>query len=312
MDFEMFKKELQEKISAAAKEWIGGEFINEGLFQTEEGCDIIFYPEGGLAGIAVNTMDHYAAFQAGWTMEAVVEAAFSTLKERFHEEKEKQVLEQMAVPENIVPVLVSGEVNKELLEEIPHITFQGMEIIFKFILEEPVDGMNVSCNVPRSYMEECGWDEERLLEIATHNQIYKDQLHVMPFKKMADTLLLGNDGDELGSDWEGIQEDSMKTVLITNSQRTYGAAGILDKDTLERISSIYGEDLYLLLPSIHECLAVPKGAMPLETLREMVWDMNQNLTERKEWLSDRVYVFERNTKEIRMAGEGQGEINGIK
>lgn len=303
MDFEMFKKELQEKISAMSKEWIGGEFINEGLFQTEEGEDIIFYPEGGLAGIAVNTMDHYAAFQAGWTMEAVVEAAFSTLKERLQEEKERQMLEQMAIPENIVPVLISREVNKELLEEIPHIAFQGMEVIFKFILPEPVDGMNISCNVPRSYMEECGWDEEGLLEIAMRNLIYKDQLHVMPFKKMANALLLGNGGDELESDWEGIREDPMKTVLITNSQRTYGAAGILDKDTLERISSIYGEDLYLLLPSIHECLAVPKGAMPLENLREMVRDMNRNLTAREEWLSDSVYVFDRNTKEVRLAGE---------
>ncbi len=307
MDFEMFKNVLQEKIKAAAKDWIGGEFINEGIFQTEEGNDIIFYPEGGLAGIAVNTLDHYAAFQAGGTMEAVMEAAFSTLKERYMEEKEKQLLERMAVPENIVPVLVSREVNKELLKKIPHISFQGMEIIFKFILLEPVDGMNVSCSVPRSYMEEYGWDEEKLLQIAMGNPIYKDQLHVMPFRKMADALILGEDGDHLESDWEGIQEDPMKTVLITNSQRTYGAAGILDQDTLERISSIYGEDLYLLLPSIHECLAVPKGDVPLENLQEMVWDMNQNLTAQEEWLSDRVYIFEKHTKVVRLADQ---EENG--
>lgn len=303
MDFEMFKIVLQEKISAMSEEWIGGKFINEGSFQTEEGKDIIFYPEGGLAGIAVNTMDYYAAFQDGRTMEAVVEAAFSTLGERLQEEKEKQMLEQMAIPENIVPVLISGEVNKELLEEIPHIALQEMEIIFKFILPEPVNGTNITCNVPRSYMEECGWDEERLLKIALCNHVYKDQIHVMPFKKMTDALLLGKDGDKLVSDWEGIQEEPMKVVLITNSQRTYGAAGILDKDTLERISSIYGEDLYLLLPSIHECLAVPKGDTPLEDLREMVWDMNQNFTARKEWLSDSVYVFDRHTKVIRQAGE---------
>lgn len=303
MDFEMFKKVLQEKISVMSKEWTGGEFIDEGLFQTEEGKDIIFYPEGGLAGITVNTMDHYAAFQAGWTMEAVVEAAFSKLKECFAEEKEGRLLEQMAVPENIVPVLVSREVNMDLLEKIPHIAFQGMEIIFKFILPELVDGMHVSCNVPRSYMEECGWDEGTLFKIAVCNEAFKSQIHVMPFKKMTDALLLGNNAVELGTDWDGIREDPMKIVLITNAQRTYGAAGILDYDTLQRISSIYGEDLYLLLPSIHECLAVPKGSMPLENLREMVWDMNQNLTARKDWLSDSVYIFDRHTKEVRLADQ---------
>lgn len=303
MDFEIFKDVLQGKIKNAAKGWIGGGFINEGSFQTEEGKDVIFYPEGGLAGIAVNTMDHYAAFQAGWTMEAVVGAALTTLKERFMKEKENYLLEQMAVPENIVPVLVSGEGNRELLKKIPHIAFQGMEIIFKFISLEQVDGMNVSCNVPRSYMEECGWDEKALLKTAMQNRLYKDQLHVMPFKKMTDALLLGNDGGELESDWEGIQEDPMKIVLITNSRRTYGAAGILDKNTLERISVIYGEDLYLLLPSIHEGLAVPKGAMPLENLQEMVWDMNQNLTAQEEWLSSSVYLYDRHTKAIRVAGE---------
>ncbi len=312
MDFEMFKKVLQEKVRALAKEEMGGGFINEGFFQTEKGKDIIFYPEGGLAGIAVHTMDHYAAFQAGWTMEAVVEAAFSELKERFVEEKEKRLLEQMAVPENIVPVLVSREVNRELLEKIPHIAFQGMEIIFKFILLEPVDGRHVSCSVPRSYMEECGWDEEKLFRIAMCNDAFKAQIHVMPFKKMTDALLLGDDADGLGSDWDGIREDPMKIVLLTNSLRTYGAAGVLDSDTLERISSIYGEDLYLLLPSIHECLAVPKGTMPLDHLREMVRDMNRNLTAREEWLSDSVYVFERHTKKIRMAGEEEEKIDGTK
>ena len=267
MDFERFKKELREGIITVAKEWTGGGFINEGTFQTEEGKDLIFYPEDGLAGIPVNTMDHYAAFQAGWEMEAVAEAAFTTLKEGH---QEQQLLERMAVPENIVPVLVSREVNRELLEKIPHIAFQGMEIIFKFILLEPVDGRHVSCSVPRSYMEECGWDEEKLFRIAMCNDAFKAQIHVMPFKKMTDALLLGDDADGLGSDWDGIREDPMKIVLLTNSLRTYGAAGVLDSDTLERISSIYGEDLYLLLPSIHECLAVPKGTMPLDHLREMV------------------------------------------
>lgn len=299
MDFEMFKKVLQEKISAAAKEWIGGEFINEGTFK-EEGNDIIFYPKDGLAGIPVNTMDHYAAFQAGWTMEAVTEAAFTALKESF---QEHQLLERMAVPENIVPVLIPRKGNEELLEEIAHIALGNMEIIFKFILLEPVDGMNISCSVPRSYMEECGWDEEKLLAVAMNNQAYRDEIHVMPFKKMTDALLIGNSGEGLGSDWEGLKEDPMKMVLITNSLRLYGAAGILDKDTMERISKIYGADMYILPASLHECLAVPKGTTELKNLQMMVQGINQEHTPGEEWLSDDVYVFDRSTGEIRMAGE---------
>ncbi len=31
--------------------------------------------------------------------------------------------------------------------------------------------------------------------------------------------------------------------------------------------------------------------------------MNRNLTTREEWLADSVYVFERHTKKIRIAGE---------
>lgn len=303
MDFKMFQEVLQKKISAAVKERIGGNFTIEEVGTGEGTGGIIFLPEGGLAGIAVNTMDYYAAFQAGRPMEEIVEEASATLKENVLDQAEKQVLERMAEPQNIVPVLIPREGNEELLEEIPHIAFGKMEIIFKFILLEPVDGMNVSCNVPTSYIEECGWDEERLLEVAMDSQMYKGQIHVMPFRQMADTLLMGNDGKELESDWDGIKEDSMKLVLITNSLRLYGAAEMLDKVMLERLSNIYSEDLYILPASIHECLAVPMGAMPLGNLQEMLQDINQNHLTREDWLSDDVYVFDRHTRDIRIAHE---------
>lgn len=297
MDFERFKEELREQVSAAAKEWNGGEFINEGTFK-EEGGDIVFHPEDGLAGIPVNTMDHYAAYQAGWTMDAVIEAAFTALKESF---QEQQLLERMAVPENIVPVLIPGKGNEELLEETAHIAFGNMEIIFKFILPEPVDGMNISCTVPKSYMEECGWDEEKLLSVAMGNQAYRGGIHVMPFKKMTDVLLLGGTGEDLESDWEGLKEDPLKIVLITNSLRLYGAAGILDKETTERISRIYGSDLYILPASLHECLAIPKGSTTVQNLLMMIQEINHHHPAGKEWLSDDVYVYDRDSGEVRLA-----------
>lgn len=308
MELEIFQKQLLEKIREAAEERIGEGYAFETEFKEDGVFITVTSRESGLAGITVNTVDYYAAFQAGRPMESVVEAAVSALNESLSEQKEQILLERMAKPENIVPVLLPGKGNAELLEKVPHKAFCNMEIIFKFMLPEPVDGMNVFCSVPRSYMEEQGWDEEKLLALAMGSRAYQEHLHAMPFRKMADALLTGKDADGLGSDWEGIKGDSMKMVLITNSLRTYGASGILDEDTVERISGIYGENLYLLLPSVHECLAVPEGAMPPEDLREMLQKMNQGNVSREEWLSDDVYIFDRRTKEIRIV-EGETKEN---
>lgn len=63
-------------------------------------------------------------------------------------------VEELFVPENIFPVLVPAKGNEGLLEEIPHIPFENLQVIFKFDLQSFVGGGYSECN--KSLHEKAG------------------------------------------------------------------------------------------------------------------------------------------------------------
>ena len=61
-------------------------------------------------------------------------------------------------------------------------------------------------------------------------------------------------------------------------------------------------DLYILPSSIHELILIPVlENEEVETLREMVNQVNEESVENIDYLSDNVYRFNRNTEEICIA-----------
>ena len=88
-----------------------------------------------------------------------------------------------------------------------------------------------------------------------------------------------------------ILEDDFLFVL-TNPMRHFGASCLLYPGILEQIACQLGENFYLLPSSIHETMIVPEGQSPsLETLQEMVKEINETQMDVEEVLSDYVYYY---------------------
>lgn len=79
--------------------------------------------------------------------------------------------------------------------------------------------------------------------------------------------------------------------VITNAEKMFGAAALLDPQTMEKISQKIGEENYYVLPSsIHEVLVIPESLAPApEELSEMVRDVNKTQVSVQDRLSDNVY-----------------------
>ena len=99
-----------------------------------------------------------------------------------------------------------------------------------------------------------------------------------------------------------------KSVIISNSSNAYGAAAIMDKEVMKKIADVFGEDLYIIPSSVHDCILMPKSESTLEELQEMVYEVNRETVSREDRLSDDIYFFDSITKEITMAS-GQREIS---
>ena len=70
-------------------------------------------------------------------------------------------------------------------------------------------------------------------------------------------------------------------------------------DVLQEVSNKLGEDLYILPSSIHEFIAVPKslGGDPKE-MAEMVRSINADVVKESERLSNQVFYYDANKREI--------------
>ena len=91
--------------------------------------------------------------------------------------------------------------------------------------------------------------------------------------------------------------------MITNSTKVFGAAALLDSDSMDKIQEQIGE-FYILPSSVHECILVPKTEeIDLATLENMVQEVNSTQVAPNEVLSDHVYAYDSETKEIYRADQ---------
>ena len=94
---------------------------------------------------------------------------------------------------------------------------------------------------------------------------------------------------------------TQQMYVISNSKKVNGAASMLYVDELFELSKKIGTSLYILPSSVHEVIAVSTEMGNPETLSEMVREVNDTQVSEEEQLSDHVYFFNADTKELKIA-----------
>ena len=90
-----------------------------------------------------------------------------------------------------------------------------------------------------------------------------------------------------------------KLFVLTNNQKLNGAAALLDEKMMEQIAERVGNDFYILPSSVHEVLIVPKEAgMDFKDLEAMVQEVNATQVAPQDKLSDHVYQYDNETREV--------------
>lgn len=293
MDFLTFRDELQKKIVEQSGE-LSGEFRFEMVQKNNQILNGISYvPENSEVGMTFYAENLHREYLEGTSIDELVQQFIKDVKKRemdvdFVQSAAKKSLQK----ENIVPALIGRRGNEELLSKMPHVPFENLEIIFKI----PIPELNGVTNVTYPIMEALGLTQEELLETAKNNPAYKDSIQIVPMGEMIREML-----GESAVDMEEIQSLDSKMMIITNTSRFWGAAAILDKETMAALSEKFGDDLYILPSSIHECIVVPKSDLEADDLKEMVREINHTQVELPDILSDEVYMFDSYTMELKMA-----------
>lgn len=186
--------------------------------------------------------------------------------------------------------LINYEKNQELLSMVPHTRFLDLAKIY--YADCRIGETVGSILIYHRHVEEWNITEDKLITAAEENtpRLYPANLH-----PICDTLGLG---DDIGP----ILEMPVPMFILSNTENHNGAAAVCYKDILERFSQKIEDDLVILPSSVHETMLLPlHKSNSIESLREMVYDSNRTMLDRSEFLSDNVYLYNRNDRQLMIA-----------
>ncbi len=199
--------------------------------------------------------------------------------------------------------LVSKENNAKLLQDVPHMDFADLTIVFVVnVCDENIG--NGTILIHNEHMNIWGVSVDRLYEDARNASVFRDPPYLADIMNILMDIYKSNPG--LSADKEGFdikqQLDSIRPkrnamYVLTNQRKTFGASVITYPGMLHEIGQRLGSDYYVLPSSIHEVLIVPLDNADSrgDELSAIVKEVNDTRLDPEEILSDHAYRYHRNT-----------------
>lgn len=201
------------------------------------------------------------------------------------------------IKNKIVFRLVNYNANKELLKEVPFISFLDLAKVFYVEIENEQFGKG-SIMIRNNFMDIWNVDVEALEKYARLNTALMYPLVCTDLYSIILQTIFDMGEYELLEEMQQERKNNHMYVL-SNNERTYGAAALCYKYAIKSCAERVESDLYIFPSSIHEVLLWPaKYGEDIEDMKKMVTEINRTQVEREEVLSDSVYVYRRKTEEL--------------
>lgn len=204
-----------------------------------------------------------------------------------------------SVKQRVVYKLVNTEKNKELLEDIPHIEFLDLSIVFQCMVSQEELG-TASILIHNVHLKLWDVSVERLYEAAKENT---QRLQEYEIKGMTDVLceiMRAEDPDEFNYE-EFMEEfsDSVPMYVLSNKSRVEGAACMLYPDLIRDFADAIGSSFYIIPSSVHELLLLPaEHDEESGEIKSMIKEINDTQVSTEEILSYSLYFFDREEGKI--------------
>jgi len=206
------------------------------------------------------------------------------------------------VKDRICYRLVGKKANGAMFSNIPHIDFLDLAICFFYAYQGNELGEG-SILIHNSHMELWHTNTLELLKLAEKNTPRLFPYRVFLMGDMLEGLI--QEQEESKSEEEDYRKvlNRAPMYILSNRQKSHGAACILYENVLERQADKYGGSFYILPSSVHEViLLLDSGEESVEDLRNMVREVNRTQVSPDEVLSDSLYYYDFVEKGLRNLG----------
>ena len=242
----------------------------------------------------------YRNYQEGMELEVCIKAVRERIEDTEYLEEMEKFAERIEdweyVKEHVYPVLLSTEGNQELLKNLISTSMLDLSIIYSIRLDLKEKG-SVDTKVNEVLIRLYGISREELHQQALCNMEqdgYRFQSMAEVLKELCPFAPCNEEQEEKAKD-----ENEPPMYVLTNKDKKYGAAGILNRRLLQEFAG--GRSFYILPSSCHETIFIPAELESnSEALDCMVADINQTAVLKEDRLSDHSYYYDGEVGDIRM------------
>lgn len=255
--------------------------VLNGITILQEGCNI---------SPAIYLNDFYGAYRRG---EATLGMIADNVMDLYGRNKcsgyinMDYLLDYESVKRRIVYRLINTEMNSALLENIPHVPFHDLSIVFEYLVPQQSMG-SASILIYNKFMKIWDTGTEELYKAASIN---------MPFLRKCVLKSM----NEVIKSITGTAVFDIPMYVLSNTSETQGVACILYPNLLRDFARASQSDLFIIPSSVHECLILP-DADPADgwQIKEIIREINETVLSAEEELSDNLYIYEQCTDKLRM------------
>lgn len=190
--------------------------------------------------------------------------------------------------------LVNTEMNRDLLETVPHREYLDLSLVYLVSVPEGFFECSGNVQVRNEHLRMWGITEQELYETVIMNMEY-------------DTTELKSIEEIMAEFTDGVIDsrvDNAPTLYVAgNADRVNGAVEMLNRRFLKESSEFFGRDFMILPSSVHELLFLPVSGMEDDSvsLAQIVREVNDTQVRNDEILSYHVYRYSRHSGEIAIA-----------
>lgn len=191
--------------------------------------------------------------------------------------------------------IINAEKNAKMLETVPNFKYGDLAAIFQVQVESNEFG-NATITVKNEHMKMWGVDSQTLMNHAKANMEEKQPVHIQSMVEVLREMMGDAVTDELG------MTEEAPMYVMTNETKINGAAAMIFTDKLQEFAENHDANVYILPSSIHEILLIiDNGDMDVQNLTDMVHDVNSTQVAPDEVLSDNVYFYDKDQKQLMLA-----------
>lgn len=290
--------------------------------------------EGEIATPTIYLQNYYADYKNGRTIKNICYEIFETYLhsvEHFKMDIDiKDISDFGKVKDIIYYKVINYEMNKALLTNTPYFRFLDLAIVFYIMVLRDDDGQATAL-IDNQHM--AGWriTREELRDIAFENTWKKFPVVVRRMEDVVSEMILNDilgdeewvdeyddeydDGfisedtkygeytyaelkDVVREEIEDLKVEDLNMYVMSNTMKFNGATCITYPNAIRDFAMEHNCDVYIIPSSIHELILIPDIRCSVETINDLIKDVNRRQLDPVEILSDHAYVYRLDTGEI--------------